>query len=183
MAKTGDRQLNHSSRLVRGIGWVCLIAPLLFLACILMLPYRLEELSRDVTRAPSGCRIEVGQAGRWKSENLIFGLPAENLEYPLKVMIFVEGCPGVPGGKPYAVQATRQPSARPIAMGLDCGDMPQESERLCRVEVPSIPTRQDPHEFILKIVRIKGGPSEVVRVRVVLTRQWRNIARDALTSV
>lgn len=186
MADIDDLRADRSARRTRGCWWAVLIAALIVLLPVFYIFgafYRLEEVSRTITHAPSGCEIGVNQAGDWKSEMTAFGLPAENLEYPLKVMIFVEHCPGVPNGEPYALQLMRRPSGQPIAAGLDCGNLLQSSQGLCRIEVPPIPTRADPHQFVLKIVRTKGERPEEVHVRVILTRQWRSIAWDGMMSV
>ena len=186
MPDTEDLPADRSARRKRGCWWACLIAALIALLPVFYVFgafYRLEEVSGSITYAPSGCEVSVNQAGNWKSEMLIFGLPAENLEYPLKVMIFVERCPGVPNGEPYTLQLMQRPSGQQIATGLDCGDVPQSSHGLCRVEVPPIPTRAESHQFVLKIVGRKGDPPEEVPVSVVLTRQWRSIAWSALMSV
>lgn len=77
----------------------------------------------------------------------------------------------------------RSASAQPIAIGLDCGDTPQKSSDPCTIEIPPIPARKASHAFVLKIVRIKGGPEEEVRIQLVPKRQWRNIFWEGLMSV
>ena len=184
---SGDRSARRGPgcRWRRAIAALIVMLPLIYVFGVIYVfgaSYRLEEISRVVTRTHSGCEISVNQAGDWKSELLSFGLRAENLEYPLKVMIFVGECPGVSNGEPYALQLMQRSSATPIATGLDCGDDPQSSDGLCRVEVPPIPTRVDSHAFVIKVVRNKGERPEEIDVRVILTRQWRSIAWDVMMS-
>jgi len=145
-------------------------------------PYRLEEIKGVVSANSTACTISANSYGGWREEQLVAGVHASRVAYPLKIYVFVDECSGAPQGRPYSAQLISLNSGKTVARGLACGDH-RERDLPCRMEMPSLATLDRQDRYAVRVVRVEGAKAGIAKLDLTIRREWRSVAFAAVMSV
>lgn len=144
-------------------------------------PYRLDTIAAVVAKNDTGCKIDVINNSGWKSRSIFGGIDVEEVAYPLQANVFLEGCPRVPNGRPYAAELISVATGKVISRGLACANAPEETYP-CRLEMPPVIAPEEEGRYIVRIRRSSDAPSRDAGLGLRTAREWRSVLLDTIGS-
>jgi hypothetical protein len=145
-------------------------------------PYRSDNIESAASKNGTGCVVDVTNHSGWKSRSIGAGINADEVVYPLNVYVFVTDCPGVPHGRPYAVELRSATSGKVVARGLACANAPEE-DFPCRMEMSPIASLDGADRYVVRVQAMSGEPVRAVNLRLYVSHEWRSVVLDRLGSV
>jgi hypothetical protein len=146
-------------------------------------PYRAETIESTVSVNKTDCSISMTSNGGWKNEMYIPGIKASRVAYPLDVRVFVDGCRGVPEGRPYSADLVSLSSGKVIAQGMYCAGTSHSEGYPCQLELPPLGSLTEQGRYIVRVRKAEIEKVATASLQLYLKTEWRSVVIDGMMSV